>query len=152
MCASLSQSNFWLELPKVLSQNLVCYYWLRFPGKSQTMHCGILLTMFYSCSLESNMYYSPLCPDKTWYFVNDHCVKITSSKFTRDQGQTLCRKLGGDLFRPESTTDLHNLQNLIDPIWTMRWYVDVFFCMACTCMYVSYLFCCNLSPEKQGNS
>ena len=48
MLTAFQQRNFSLELPEILSQNHICYYWLSFSGNSKIMHCGILINMPYS--------------------------------------------------------------------------------------------------------
>ena len=41
MFTSFPQCNFSLEFPEILSQSLICYYWLSLYGNSVTMHCGL---------------------------------------------------------------------------------------------------------------
>ena len=47
MLTTFPLCNFSLEFPKILSQNLRCYHWLRVSGNSKIMHCGMLFNMPY---------------------------------------------------------------------------------------------------------
>ena len=47
MLTTFPRCNFSLEVPEILSQNLICYHWLSVSGNSKIMHCGILINMPY---------------------------------------------------------------------------------------------------------
>ena len=48
MLTTFPQFDSSLEIPELLSQNLICYHWLSVSGNSKIMHCGILINMPYS--------------------------------------------------------------------------------------------------------
>ena len=68
----------------------------------------------------ANMYISDECPNRSWYYIYGHCVKVSTGKYTRSDALTNCRKMGGDLYRPYNSADLYQVPDIINAIWAIR--------------------------------